>query len=132
MSAPPGPWSTTSTTSDEFGLGTGRPQCHGEGHELLLCTIVEVALEPSPLGIARRDDTRLRLLDVAELRLHMRLELFVLDSQAQGRGDRGDHRRIITGAPVQGMGRLRSGDSPVVDTACACHPRTDDSYPDRG
>jgi len=32
------------------------PQLWGEGDEPLLRAVVEVALEPLPLGVARRDD----------------------------------------------------------------------------
>ena len=37
-------------------VGADQPQLHGQGHQPLLRAIVQVALEPPPLGVARGDD----------------------------------------------------------------------------
>ena len=51
----------------------GQPELHGEGHQLLLRAVVDVALEPAAFGVGRRDDPlarRPQLLDQAGVAQH--------------------------------------------------------------
>ncbi len=56
---------------------------------------MEVAFDALPLGIARLDDPRPRLANLAELGLDLGLQAIVLDRQPDGAGHRRDERRIV-------------------------------------
>ena len=53
----------------------------------MLSPVVEVALEPAPLGIAGLDDASPRRAQVLQLGEHLGLEALVLDGEPCGRAD---------------------------------------------
>jgi hypothetical protein len=57
-------------------------QRQGQRHEPLLGAVVQVALEPPPLGVARLDDAGTRCAQLVEPRAHLSLEALVLESEA--------------------------------------------------
>ena len=75
--------------------GSRQLECEGEGHELLLGAVVEVALDPPPLGVAGSDDPGPRRLDGIELDTELGLELLVLEGETGRSGDRGHQLRGV-------------------------------------
>ena len=69
-------------------LGPHEPELDAERDEALLRAVVQVALEPPALGVARCDDALPRGPQLAEPLLGLGVELLVLD----GDGGRGAHR----------------------------------------
>ena len=88
-------------------LEPGEAECKRQRHEPLLGTIVEVSFDPLPFGIARLDDPRPRLPDLAELGLDLGLQAIVLDRQPDGAGHRRNERGIVEQDLVVEDGRDR-------------------------
>ena len=76
----------------------GEAQLDGEGDEVLLGAVVEVALELAPLGVAGRDDAGPRLLQLVVAQLQLveaglqgGVELHVVQRQGDLAGELGEH-----------------------------------------
>ena len=52
--APRAPWRRARASSS--GDGLGQPEVHGERHQVLLRAVMDVALEPAPLGVLGLDE----------------------------------------------------------------------------
>ena len=61
----------------------------------LLGAVVEVALEPPPLGVPRLDDARARGAHLGQLGAQLRLQARVLERQARRRRDRLHQLRLL-------------------------------------
>ena len=68
---------------------------HGEGDEALLRTVVEIALDPAPLGIGRVHDPHTRGADLLELGADLRGETLVLERHPGDRRNRLDAPGIL-------------------------------------
>ena len=68
---------------------------HTEGEQPLLGTVVQVALQPAPLLIARTHDPRPRLAQLGKLRAQLGLQPLILHGEACGRPGRLEERRLI-------------------------------------
>ena len=66
-----------------------------ERDEPLLRAVVEVALEPPPLGVARLDDARPRRAQLLELRAHLGLQALVLEREPGRGGDLVDELLVV-------------------------------------
>ena len=62
-----------------------QPQVDGEGHELLLRSVVQVALQPPPRGVGGLDYADPRRAQVLEACAQVGLELLVVEGQCGGR-----------------------------------------------
>ena len=67
--------------------GTREAQVVGQREQPLLGAVVEVALEPAPLGVAGLDDPRARRAQIMELGQHLGLQPFVLEREPDGGAD---------------------------------------------
>ena len=67
--------------------GTREAQVVRQREQPLLGAVVEVALEPAPLGVARLDDPRARHAQIVELGQHLGLQPFVLEREPDGGAD---------------------------------------------
>ena len=56
--------SSAAAGSPVHGALLGHAQVQRERHEPLLCAVVQVALDPAPLGVGRGDDARARVLEL--------------------------------------------------------------------
>ena len=101
----------------DVAVGLGRRPCEAqivrESEEPLLGAVVEVALEPAPLGISRLDDARARDSEVLELGQDLRLQALVLEREPDG----GAHLVLELGD----CGGVRD----EGDSAAAAHERGD-------
>src|SRR5207249_808242 len=68
---------------------------YGKGHEPLLRTVVEVALDAATLGVACGDDPAARRAHLRELRAHIRREALILQHKGGRRANRLDQRRLV-------------------------------------
>ena len=104
-------------------VGAGRQlrareaQRQRESDEPLLGAVVEVALEPLPLGVAGLDDARARSAQLLEPRPHLGLEALVLEREPGGRGHL-VHELLV----VEESGRVREHrhDPPVPHESRRC------------
>ena len=88
---------------------TGQPQADRQCHQVLLGTVVQVALQPSSLGVAARHDPGPRLAQRLGLRpqlvervLQGRVELGVMKGEADLSGQIGEHTVVFLGEAVAG------------------------------
>ena len=68
-------------------LGAQQPQREREHHQPLLGAVVEVALEPPALGVARLDGARARRAQLLEPRARLRLQPLVVEREPGGGAD---------------------------------------------
>ena len=110
----------------------GQAQVHGQGHEVLLGAVVEVALDLAALGVAGGHDAGARgaevlvgLLEVLEALLQGRVELHVVQGQADLAGQLGEHAVVLLGELVavgrpldheqaEQLARVRGGGDPEL------------------
>ena len=108
--------------------GSRQLEGQGEGHESLLSTVVEVALDPPALGVAGSDDPGPRRLDGIELDANLRLEPLVLEGETGRRGDRGHQswplaeRRIVDERGDGPASPVDTGDRPAVVSLLGVSP----------
>ena len=88
-------------------LGPQQPQREREHHEPLLGAVVEVALEPPPLGIARLDGARARGAQLLEPRPRLRLQPLVVEREPGGGADLLEHPGIVEQVGAMGDHRDR-------------------------
>jgi hypothetical protein len=104
-------------------LPAQKAQREREPDQTLLSPVVEVALEPAPLDVARFDDASTGGAEILELRAHLGLEALVLEGEASRRGDFFDELRILE----QARSVYENGDRPTVANerrhATTRHPR---------
>jgi hypothetical protein len=83
----------------ELRLRVGRWSEELEGHsdpeQPLLGAVVEVALEPAALLVARPHDPRSRLSDLGELHAELCVQALVLEREPRRRADRLEQRRLV-------------------------------------
>ena len=104
------------------GPDSGRLQEEGDGHELLLRAVVDVALDPPPLGVAGGHDSRSGLSDLLELGADVGGEPLVLEGESRSGRDRPDElglldeRRVVDQRSDRSAADLepRHGAPPVV------------------
>ena len=77
------------------GLVAGEPDREPQAEQRLLGTVVEVALDPSPLGVGRVDQPHARLADLVQARAQLGLQARVLQRQLRGGGHRPEQLRIL-------------------------------------
>ena len=65
-----------------------QPERHRDRDEPLLGAVVEVALDPPPLGVGRLDQPRARRLQLDQPGAQLGLQALVLEREARGRADR--------------------------------------------
>ena len=82
----------------------GQTEVDGQGHQMLLRTVVEIALDPPPFGVAARHDPRpglaegVRLLaQLVERGLERRVELRIVERQPDLAGQVGEHAVVVFG-----------------------------------
>ena len=73
----------------------GELECEPDPEQALLGAVVEVALEPPPLGVAGLDDPRARGAHLGELGAQLRLQARVLEREARGRADGLEQRGLV-------------------------------------
>ncbi len=66
----------------------------------LLCAVVQIALQPLPLLLARFDHPRARALQLLQMRLLLGLQARVLERDPGRRADRGEQLGLIVQIPV--------------------------------
>ena len=91
----------------------GQAEVDGQGDQVLLGAVVEVALDPAPLGVAAGDDPGPRLAQVVgllaqlvERGLERGVELGVVEGQADLAGQVGEHAVVVLGEGVRAAGAL--------------------------
>ena len=72
----------------------GHPQGQAQGHQPLLCAVVQVAFQPAPLGVPGLDDPCPGRTDLLELGLHLGLQPGVLQGHARRRRRQLDQLRL--------------------------------------
>ena len=113
----------SSSARDHFGVGLGEEpvergaavgeaaadELKGEAdpEQALLGAVVEVALDPSALGVAGFDDAHSRGPHLVELGAQLGLQAGVLQRQARRRADRVDEGGVVE--ECAGRGRARRG-----------------------
>jgi len=66
------------------GPALGNAELEGQRNQPLLGAVMQIALDPAPLVVRRRDDTPARLLHLLKLRPHLRLEAGILEREPGG------------------------------------------------
>ena len=94
--------SSTSSCARDSTSGVGRvaagsrePEREGERDEPLLSAVVEVALDPPPLGVGRGDDPGARRPHLGELRAHLGRQTLVLEHEPGRRANGLHERRLV-------------------------------------
>ena len=91
-----------------LGAGQRQSELQGDGDQSLLGAVVQVALDPPPLGVRGRDDADPGSGQLVEAFLELAAQPFVVGGESDGRGDGRDQPWVLQQGLVVDQGRERA------------------------